>query len=338
MIQLTAKATFLLGVVAISGCASFKAVDATGKLGQKIDGSVAQTAPAQLCSVMSALRPSRCSPDGKWGDIADALVAYSSKLSALANKDDVDAEDAVKSALGVVSDAKWSELSSDQNGGISAFASAVVSTLSMAYRSGILDEVIQRVDPHVKIIGDLLVAEAKLRIEQIDMLASAATDVLASLPSVPRPPPPSASPPVPADPVPGVRQPALGNQRASTIPSVATNSSTESAQPVEPRLDQASMNNWIRNQEAKNQVTGQAAGLGLVILLQDLATKKQAYFDLKASVAAFRAAHAKLASNLGHLSADELLPQILEVAKAAAAVQKNFKSDANGAAAKTKEE
>jgi hypothetical protein len=337
MMRLTAKATFLFGVLAISGCgASFKAVDATGKLGQKIDGSVAQTAPPQLCTEMSALLPTPCSPDGKWGDIADAMVAYSSKLSALANKDDVDAEDAVKSALGAVSDAKWSKLSSDQNGAIASFAGAVVSALSMAYRSGVLDDVIQRSEPHVKIVGELLVGEAELRISQIDMLTSAASDVLNSLPSVPKPAPSGAPPstPVAGAPASGTREPALGSQPTMMTASAATNPPTEPAQSTEPQVDSASMKKWIRNQEAKNQVIGQAAGLGLVILLQDLATKKRAYTDLKANVAAFCAAHAKLAANAGHLSADELLTQVLKVAKAAADVQKNFKSDANGAAAK----
>jgi hypothetical protein len=303
MVRLTAKATFLFGVLVVSGCASFKAVDATGKLGQKIDGSVAQTAPPQLCMEMNALLPTPCSPDDKWGDVADALVAYSSKLSALANKDDVDVEDAVKAALGAVSDAKWSKLGSDQNGSIASFASAVVSALSMSYRSGVLEDVIQRSEPHVKIVGELLVGEARLRISQIDMLTSAANDLLSSLPSVPKPAP-AGSPP------------------------------TEGAQPVDSQVDSAAMKKWIRNQDAKSQVTGQAAGLGLVILLQDLAAKRQAYTDLKASVAAFCAAHAKLAANAGHLSAGELLPQVLKVAKAAADVQKNFKSGASGAAAK----
>src|SRR5262245_48571514 len=91
----------------VTACAStFEAVDAAGKLGQKIDGSTALGAPAQLCRETNALAlapaPSAGGSAAKapdcaalekagsgWNAVADALAAYAAKLSALASREDV---------------------------------------------------------------------------------------------------------------------------------------------------------------------------------------------------------------------------------------------------------
>lgn len=295
MTRLTDVAGIVVGSLAVISCAaSFKAVDATGKLGQKIDGSIAQTAPPQLCSDLSALAPQLACPEaGKWGDVADAMVAYAAKLSALANKDDVDPSEAISASLSAASDAKLSQLSADQNGAIASFAKSVVQALSMAYRAQVLADVIKRVDPHLQLVGTSLVGETKLRIRQIEMVESATRDVQLTL--------------------------------GSAVPKPAT-TTTNLPAASDPKLAA-----WVRDQEAINQINGQAASIGAVLLLQDLSAKKRAYVELQTNVAAFCAAHAKLVKSAHDLDAKDLLPQIVAIAKGAAALRNNFKAGASEA-------
>jgi len=89
---------------------------------------------------------------------------------------------------------------------------------------------------------------------------------------------------------------------------------------------------WIEDQEAINQVTGQVASIGAVLLLQDLSAKRRAYVELQANVAAFCAAHAKLVKSSHDLDSKDLLPQIIAIAKGAAALRDNFKSGTSEAA------
>jgi hypothetical protein len=304
--RLSARAGATLGLLVLTHCgAGFKAVDAAGELGQEIDGTIAQTAPAQLCADLSALAPrTPCPEAGKWGDVADAMVAYGAKLSALATKDDVDPEDAISSGLSGASDAKLSKLSADQNGAIAGFAKSVVMALSMAYRADVLADVIPSVNPHLQLVGSLLEGETKLRLQQIEQLESATKEVQSALASLPSP---SAASPPPSPSTPPVAAPA-----APAAPPVAAS---------DPKLA-----GWMRDQEAINQVSGQAASVGIALLLQDLQAKKRAYAELRASVAAFCAAHAELTKHAHDLSAKELLPQVIAIAKGAAALRENFKA------------
>jgi len=309
MTRLTDKAAIVIGWFALTSCgASFKAVDATGKLGQKIDGSIAQTAPAQLCADLSALAPQlACPKAGKWGDVADAMVAYAAKLSALASKDDVDPSDAISSSLSAASDAKLSQLSTDQNGAIANFAKSVVQAMSMAYRAEVLTDVIERVDPHLQLVGTSLVNETKIRIGQIESLESVTRDVQSTLGSTaPRPSVPAPSPAA-----------AAAGAPAATVAMGAG----------DPKLAA-----WIEDQEAINQVTGQVASIGAVLLLQDLSAKRRAYVELRANVTAFCAAHAQLVKRSHDLNAKDLLPQIIAIAKSAAALRDHFKGGTSEAA------
>jgi hypothetical protein len=301
-----------LGLLVLPSCgAGFKAVDAASALGQKIDGSIAKTAPAELCADLRALAPAtECKETSEWGDVTDAIVTYAAKLSALATKDDVDPRDAIESSLSAASDAKLIQLSSDRTEAIAGFAKAVVKALSMAYRADVLNVVIKDVDPHLQLVGALLRGEIDLKLQQIEQLASATARVQRTLAALPKPR-------------------AVGTSAVG--PSPAAEASPAAAAPAvgsDPKLVA-----WIRDQEAINQVNGQAASVGIVALLQDLEAKKRAYLELRANVSAFCAAHAKLAGKADDLNAKELLPQIIGIAKEAAALRKTFTSSTTSAPA-----
>jgi hypothetical protein len=171
----------------------------------------------------------------------------------------------------------------------------------MAYRADVLADVIPSVNPHLQLVGSLLEGETKLRLQQIEQLESATKEVQSALASLPSP---SAASPPPSPSTPPVAAPAA--------PPVAAS---------DPKLA-----GWMRDQEAINQVSGQAASVGIALLLQDLQAKKRAYAELRASVAAFCAAHAELTKHAHDLSAKELLPQVIAIAKGAAALRENFKA------------
>lgn len=284
----------------MTGCASFKAVEATGTLGQKIDGSVELGSPAELCRARHALNHLPVDPckefeavGSRWNDVADAMVAYATQLSALAARDDVDAEDQVSAALAAASQAKWGTLTSDQNGEIASFAKAVVTALSVTYRAGVLDDVVKQTNQPLQGVGKLLADEADLRIHEIDSLSKTTADVSGALIALASVPAPTATP---AD-----------------------------AEPLErARAEQAAI----------NQVFAESAAAGLVSSLRDLATRRAAYIELKADVLAFCAAHQKLADNLGNLTASELVPEVVSVAKAAYSLAVSLKQGAGPSAAK----
>ena len=97
-----------------------------------------------------------------------ALVAYAAKLSALASQDDVTVADAVKGAMGAMTDAEWTSLKSDQNAAIAAFAAALTSALSARYRSGVLDDTIGSVDAKLQIVLKAMADDVDLRLKDID--------------------------------------------------------------------------------------------------------------------------------------------------------------------------
>ena len=77
---------------------------------------------------------------------------------------------------------------------------------------------------------------------------------------------------------------------------------------------------WAADQAAVDKNQGAAAGATLSMMMEDLAAKKHAYVQLEASIEAFRAAHALLAKNVGHLSDSELLTQVVAVVQSAASL------------------
>lgn len=281
----------VIGLVALgTACASsFEAVDAAGKLGQKIEGSTAFGAAAQLCRETRALAtapmPSAGAPAAKgatdcgaleaqgteWGAVADALAAYAAKLSELASRDDPDIEEQVNTALASASREQWTALADDQNSAISGFANAIVQVLSMSYRAGVLDDIVGRMDPHVQRVGALLRGEAKLRLHELEALDKTVAQLVATYAVLP------------------------------TLPDA--------------------------DQTAVNQVLGQGSGAGLELLRRDLAARRRAYVELDLQVAAFGAAHAELAKNVGKLSAKELAPRVIRVAKAAVELAQKTKRD-----------
>ncbi|HEY3493302.1 MAG TPA: hypothetical protein VGK73_01395, partial [Polyangiaceae bacterium] len=227
-----------LGGLGASCAATFDAVDATGKLGQRIDGAPAFGAAAQLCRETQALAVAPLAagaPAAKaardcaaleaqgveWSAVAAALSAYAAKLSELAGRDDPDVEDQVNAALGAASAQQWTRLGEAQNAAIAGLAKEIVKVLSMSYRAGVLDEVIGTMDPHVQRVAALLRGEADLRLHEIEALDKTVSQLIA----------------------------------------------TYTLLPVTPDADQT----------AVNQLVSQGSGAGLELLRRDLAARQRAY-------------------------------------------------------------
>lgn len=322
----------LMAVMLVACGTTFHAVSATGKLGQRIDGAVALGASSQICREMKALSrgsAADCAAQEKtsatWSKIADALSAYATKLSALADQDDVNPSNQVAAALSAASKAQWGQLTSDQNDAIAGFAKAVTGVLSMTYRAGILDDVIRDLDPHIQRVAALLEGEIDLRVAQIDGLSGASMQVQQGMQSVPPAPKFPPAPPLvtrPGPPRQAAAAPAAHVTGKPAPPDASSDTSFETWQREFDRQLESSM----ADQAAVNQVLGQGGGVALSIVLQDLVAKKDVYAQLKATVAAFRASHALLAKNVGHLNASDLLPQIVELIQSTVSLATSFKS------------
>jgi hypothetical protein len=319
-------------VPAIAGCgADFKAVKAAGVAGQKIDGTVAFASAAEVCYELRALgaKPADdCAAlqtqGASWDKIASAMAAYAAKLGALAGQDDPSVTDQVNAALGAASKAKWTSLTTDQNKAVAEFANAVVALLSTEYRAGVLDGVIRDTDKHVQDVSVMLETEIDKRTADIDSLTTLAAQVGFFEQTTPRPvafaPPPS-PPPAPA-PAP---VPTSGQKLASKVAPKAA------AAPVAPSGEHEAFEAWTKDgfkklegwtgdEAAFDKIAGQASGASLAMMVQDLAAKKHAYIQLKASIEGFRAAHSTLAKNVGHLdNVGQVLPQVVQVIQSAVA-------------------
>jgi hypothetical protein len=322
-------ALMALSAAVPSGCSeNFKAVQAAGVVGQKIDGSVAFGAAPQICyetRAIGAAAAEDCAAlqaaGANWAKIAAALAAYAAKLSALAGATDVAVNDQVNAALSASSSAGWDTLTSNQNTAISQFAAAVVSVLSANYRAGVLDDVIKNTDPHVQEVSLLLKQEIELRISQMDSLSVTALEV-ATIEQVPLPPAPTFTPP-PAPPP--SASASSSTPRAKNAPPVA--SKEPSAPPRQGDaferwqldLDERTVA-WATAQASFDGNVGRSSGATLAMLIGDLAAKKHAYNQLEASIEAFRAAHSLLAKKVGNLSASELVPEVISVVQSAASV------------------
>jgi hypothetical protein len=318
---------------AIVGCgADFKAVKAAGVAGQRIDGTVAFASAAEVCYELRALgaKPADdCAvlqtQGASWDKIASAMAAYAAKLGALAGQDDPSVTDQVNAALGAASKAKWTSLTTDQNKAIADFANAVVALLSTEYRAGVLDDVIRNTDKHVHDVSVMLETEIDKRTADIDSLTTLATQVGSFEQTTPRPvafaPPPSPPPAPTPPPVPTSGQ-KLGSKvapKAATAP-VAPPGEHGEAFEAWTKDSMKKVEGWTGDEAAFDKLAGQASGASLAMMVQDLAAKKHAYVQLKASIEGFRAAHETLAKNVGHLdNAGQVLPQVVQVIQSAVA-------------------
>jgi hypothetical protein len=325
----------------VSGCvASFAAVKATGETGKKIAGEAhALEASPELCADERAF-PTPAVAAGADGSspafdcearlaqarrlekITTMLVAYATKLSALAQQSDVDVSDQVSSALADASKAHWVSLTSDQRSGVAALAGIVTALLSQEYRSGVLESTIHKAGPHVAAAVTEIDNEVDLRVAEIGQVQSTLSAVGTFLHDATPPPPPPAQAPAPAALAPAAPAPVKSTPAAASVMQAdlegklsRLNADQEATTKRLTQIDhtQAILNNRL----------GIASIASLALVERDLMSKRDAYLDLRAAVDAFGAAHAKLYAGGDKLDAKELLPVVIdEVKKTYEAVQK----------------
>lgn len=313
--KISSRTVVLAAAICTSGCGpELEAVDATGKLGQKIDGSGVFDAAYDICLLSRAMTPAAPTVTGsdscaaeqdageRWAKITDALSAYAAKLSELATADDVDPTDQVNAVFDEATKIEIGSLTSDQNGAIAGLAGQVVKVLSLSYRKGVLDEVIRNTNPHLQAVKTTLASEVTLRREAIRSLNQTLA-LLGSAAALPQAPSALPAPPELPAPAQSSLTPAVGDwQRAGSDWEKRLVSELERRQ---------------KSQSAMNQVLGQNTNVALQFVRHQLVRRGQAYSDLQTRVVAFAAAHDELAKHVGHLTDKDLAVRVLGVAKAA---------------------
>ncbi len=181
-----ARALLVAGALLLSGCLSFNAVSATGKLGTRVGeqsasfdrlyGACLDARAVGDLSSCAGLRRSRANVVAAMR----AIGAYGAALRALAEAEDPDIEDNVTAALEAL------PLESSRADSVGGLISALTALLSQSYRQGQLREVINQAEPTIAALAHHIESAIAAWADMLDSLHDVALRELRPVAETPR--------------------------------------------------------------------------------------------------------------------------------------------------------